>query len=149
MSHAELGPSLACSLRGGPRDISSTVETMLGPEGIAGRTSFSTPETVELLGLALNEVLHSVHEFSGEQTDADDSRVELWVEKTLLILTVSFRGMALPEWLLTNWDRCREPAVLTPPGECGWGWLLVREALDSVSHSWVNGRQVLFLERRL
>ena len=94
-------------------------------------------------------MLHSIHEFAGEQTEADDSRVELWVESTLLIITVGFRGMALPNWLLTNWDRCREPAVLTPPSECGWGWLLVREALDSVSHSWVGSQQILFLERRI
>ena len=149
MSYAELGPALACRLKGGPRDISDVVETVLGSEGIAGRTQITTPETVELLGLALNEVLHSVHEFAGEQTEADDSRVELWVESALLIVTVSFRGKGMPDWLLTNWDRCREPAVLTPPSESGWGWLLVREALDSVSHSWVDSRQLLFLERRL
>lgn len=149
MSYAELGPTLACRLRGGSRDISDVVDTILGQEGVAGRTQISTPETIELLGLALNEVLHSVNEFAGEQSEGDDSRVELWVESAILIVTVGFRGKALPEWLLTNWDRCREPAVLTPPSESGWGWLLVREALDSVSHAWVDSRQVLFLERRL
>ncbi|MFK7944012.1 MAG: hypothetical protein AB8B85_14010, partial [Paracoccaceae bacterium] len=149
MSYAELGPALACGLKGGPRDISATIELVLGSDGIAGLSRLRTPETVELIGLALNEVLHSVHEFSGEQTEADESRVELWLEPTILIVTVCFRGKSLPDWLLANWDRCREPAVLTPPGECGWGWLLVREALDSVTHSWSGSQQILFLERRL
>lgn len=115
MHYAEVGPTVACDLSGGPKSIASIVDLLLGPDGVAGTSPLRSPDTIDLLGLALNEVLHSVHEFAGEQTDGDESCVELWVERTLCIITVRFRGRPLPDWLLTNWDRGREPAVLAPP----------------------------------
>lgn len=149
MQYAVAGPKLECDLWGGSKSIGVIVETLVGPGGISASGLIRSPETLELLGLALNEVLHSINEFAGEQCEDDASRVEMWVESTLCIFTVSFRGHPLPDWLLTNWDRAQDPAVLAPPTEVGWGWLLVREALDSVTHSWADGQQILFLERRL
>jgi len=87
--------------------------------------------------------------FAGEQTEADASAVELWADATLVIVCVRFRGAPLPDWLLANWDRAHEPAVLAPGTDSGWGWLLVREALDAVSHAWRGREQLLFLEKRL
>ena len=148
MHHAELDPALACRLIGGPRSMSAVVDEVLRSPAMRNSVGARSPEAIDLLGLALNEVLYSVHEFAGEQTEADGSCVELWAEATVMIVTVKFRGAALPSWLLANWDRGREPAMLAPPHEAGWGWLLVREALDSVSHVWADSQQILFLERR-
>lgn len=148
MQYTVAGPMLECGLSGGSKSIGAVVETLVGPGGISGSGLICSPETLELLGLALIEVLHSINEFAGEQCETDASRVEIWVESTLCIFTVSFRGCPLPDWLLTNWDRARDPAVLVPPTESGWGWLLVREAMDSVTHTWADGQQVLFMERR-
>lgn len=149
MQYAELGPALEFRLSGGVKSIGPIVDALLGQQGIGARSLMRTPEMLDLMALALNEVLHSVQEFAGEQSEGDQSSVELWAERALCIITIRFRGRAMPDWLLTNWDRAREPALLAPPGEKGWGWLLVREALDSVSHAWVDDQQVLFLERRL
>ena len=148
MQNDALAPVLSCRLKGGPSAISDTVEQVLAMTRL--REAFATqPDVLETIGLSLNEVLHSIHEFSGEQTEADDSAVELWLERTLMIICVRFRGKPLPNWLICNWDRAQEPAVLAPPSDVGWGWLLVREVLDSVSHCWRDSEQILFLERRL
>ncbi|MEM7056113.1 MAG: hypothetical protein AAF557_00865 [Pseudomonadota bacterium] len=149
VEHTEIAPVLSCRFVGGAGDIPKLVEDLLGAGGLAGLPSLPTPETLEILGLALNEVLHSITEISGRQTVGDASSVELWVEETLVILCVRFRGAPLPDWLLQNWDRAQEPAVLAPSIDCGWGWLLVREALDAVSHGWRGSEQLLFLEKRV
>ena len=149
VEHTEIAPVLSCRFVGGPGDIPGLVDHLLGLDGLSGLPNLPTPETLEILGLALNEVLHSIADISGRQTTGDNSSVELWVEQTLVILCVRFRGAPLPEWLLQNWDRAQEPAVLAPSIDCGWGWLLVREALDAVSHGWRGSEQLLFLEKRI
>ena len=145
----EIAPVLCCKFIGGPSTIPGLVDDLLGIDGLAGLPSLPTPETLEILGLALNEVLHSITEMAGRQTEGDAASVELWIEETLVILCVRFRGAPLPGWLVQNWDRAQEPAVLAPSVDCGWGWLLVREALDSVSHGWHGSEQLLFLEKRV
>ena len=149
MQHSELAPVLACRLTGGVRSISGVIDELLGAEGLCAAAPGVSPEVSEILGLALNEILFTIHEFSGEQTEADESSVELFAESTLLVICIKFRGRSLPGWLQSNWDRGQEPARLAPPSEAGWGWLLVREALDSVTHTWSDSQQILFLERRL
>lgn len=149
MQIAETAPILACRLMGGARAIPAIVEDLLGAHGLSSAPAGATPETLEILGLALNEVLHSINEFAGEQTLADEAAVELWVGETLVIITARFHGKALPDWLVTNWDRGQEPAILAPSTEAGWGWLLVREALDNVCHAWRGSEQILYLERRI
>lgn len=139
---------MACRMEGGNAALPGIVEDVLSHRDIWSVAGQSTPEMLELLGLALNEVLHTIIEFSGTQQPDKHSGVELWVEQSLVILSIRFSGRALPEWLLRNWDRGQEPAVLAPPHDLGWGWLLVREALDSVSHSHVGDTQILFLEKR-
>lgn len=149
VEHTEIAPVLSCQFIGGPGEIPGLVDNLLGVDGLSGLPSLPTPETLEILGLALNEVLHSITDIAGRQTAGDASSVELWVEQTLVILCVRFRGAPLPDWLLQNWDRAQEPAVLAPSIDCGWGWLLVREALDAVSHGWRGSEQLLFLEKRI
>lgn len=149
MEHAELGPTLACPFLSAPEAISGVITEIIGARDLSRVAALASPEARDLLGLALNEVLHTVNEFSGEQTPGDASFVELWTESRLAIVVVKFRGRALPDWILTNWDRAREPAVLAPPCDAGWGWLLVREAFDAVSHSWAGSQQLIFLERRV
>lgn len=149
VEHTEISPVLSCRFIGGPGEIPNLVDSLLGSSGLSGMPNLPTPETLEILGLALNEVLHSITDIAGRQTDGDASSVELWVEETLVILCVRFRGAPLPDWLLQNWDRAQEPAVLAPSIDCGWGWLLVREALDAVSHGWRGSEQLLFLEKRI
>lgn len=149
MHHTETAPVMACRFAGGSRSVPAIVSSLLGAEGLSCTLDSPTPEMLEILGLALNEVLHSVTEFAGEQTIADDAKVELWAEETLVIICIKFHGRSLPHWLLQNWDRAQEPAVLAPKSDIGWGWLLVREALDSVNHAWRDSTQLLFLERRI
>lgn len=149
VAHSEIAPVLLCRFAGGPGDIPSIVDNLLGLDGLASLPAVPTPETLEILGLALNEVLHSITEIAGPQNEGDASSVELWIEETLVILCVRFRGAPLPDWLLQNWDRAQEPAVLAPSIDCGWGWLLVREALDAVNHGWRGSEQLLFLEKRI
>lgn len=148
MDPTELAPVLSCRLAGGPTEIPRIVEDLINADALHGVGPGRSPEMLEILGLALNEILHTVGEIAGEQTEADQSAVELWIEKTLVIICVKFRGAPLPGWLLANWDRAQEPAVLAPHTDAGWGWLLVREALDAVSHSWDGSAQLLFLEKR-
>ncbi|MGD1926436.1 MAG: ATP-binding protein [Paracoccaceae bacterium] len=147
--HAEIAPVMACRLEGGNTVIPGIVDEVLSHRHAWVRSGQPTPEMLELLGLALNEVLHTVVEFAGAQLPDSDSRVELWIEKSLVILTVRFHGRGLPQWLTTNWDRGQEPAVLAPPQDVGWGWLLVREAMDSVNYASSGSGQLLFLEKRL
>lgn len=149
MQIAETSPIVACRLIGGARAIPSIVDDLIGFDKLTETSGKSTPETLEILGLAMNEVLHSINEFAGEQTVADDASVELWTGDTLIVFCAKFHGNPLPDWLTKNWDRAQEPAVLAPSTDAGWGWLLVREALDSVSHIWRGSQQVLFLEKRI
>lgn len=144
----EIAPVMACRMEGGNASIPGIVEDVLSQRDVWCVSGHSTPEMLELLGLALNEVLHTIVEFSGAQDPEHHSGVELWVEKSLVVLSIRFKGRMLPEWLLRNWDRGQEPAVLAPPHDLGWGWLLVREALDSVSHTTSGDAQLLFLEKR-
>ena len=149
MAHLESAPVLSCRLLGGSRAIPEIVDDLINSDGLSALPGGATPEMLEILALALSEVLHSINEFAGQQTMADEASVELWVEDSLVIICAKFHGKPLPGWLLTNWDRGQEPAILAPSSDIGWGWLLVREALDSVSHEWCGSQQILFLERRL
>lgn len=148
MDFAPEGPTLTRPLAGGREVISQIVEDVLsGPE--AERAFSPAPLTRELLTLALSEILHTITDVVGPQTEADASSIELWLDQHLMIVTVRFRGARLPDWLLVNWDRGQEPAILAPRTEFGWGWLLVREALDAVSLDWHGSEQILILEKRL
>ncbi|MEM6662576.1 MAG: hypothetical protein AAF666_10415 [Pseudomonadota bacterium] len=149
MDNSEIAPVFCGRLTGGGSAIPDVVDDLIRSEPLAHGHSGITPEMLEIFGLALNEVLHTISEVAGEQTVADDSSIELWVERTLVIVCVKFRGAPLPNWLLANWDRAQEPAVLAPNTETGWGWLLVREALDAVSHGWRGSEQLLYLEKRI
>lgn len=133
----------------GAHSIAPVVEALIGVRGLAGISRPPTPRTLDLVGLAAMEVLHTVLEFSGDQRGAADASVALWSEPALAIAVVRYAGPTLPDWLLTNWDRGAEPAVLDAPRGCGWGWLLVREALDGVSATRSGSRNLLFLEKRL
>ena len=148
LNHAEIAPVMACRFAGGNAGIPAVVDELLSQRQAWLSIRRSTPDALELLGLALNEVLHTIVEFSGSQDSKLNSGVELWVEETLVILCVHFSGRELPAWLLRNWDRAQEPAVLAPPEDIGWGWLLVREAMDSVTASQRDNRHILFLEKR-
>ena len=148
LNHAEIAPVMACRFEGGNAGIPAVVDELLSQRRAWSSVRRSSPDALERLGLALNEVLHTIVEFSGRQDGDTNSGVELWVEETLVILCVHFSGRGLPEWLLRNWDRAQEPAVLAPPEDIGWGWLLVREAMDSVTASQRDNRHILFLEKR-
>ena len=124
---------MARPFEGGAAEIPAIVDELLSQRRAWCAARRSTPDALELLGLALSEVLHTIVEFSGRQSRESHSGVELWIEESLVILCVHFKGRDLPDWLLRNWDRGQEPALLAPPNDVGWGWLLVREALDSVS----------------
>lgn len=141
-------PTLIRPLAGGRDAISRIVDDVLA--GTDGHRVFApAPLAKELLTLALSEILHTITDVAGPQTDADASSIELWLDQHLLIITIRFRGARLPDWLLVNWDRGQEPEILAPRTEFGWGWLLVREALDSVSLDWMGSEQILILEKRL
>ena len=148
LNYAEVAPVVASGFEGGDAAIPTLVDDVLDQQQAWFRDGLGNPEAIELLGLALNEVLHSIVEFSGIQQADFNSGVKLWVDRSLVILSVHFQGRPLPEWLATNWDRGQEPAVLAPPHDIGWGWLLVREALDSVHHTTSGTHQTLFLEKR-
>ena len=137
---------LSRRLAGGRDAIARIVEDVLGGEedGVSSPASLSR----EPLSLALSEVLYSVTDIAGPQTEADASAIELWLQKDFLVIAVRFRGTPLPRWLLTNWDRGAEPAILAPRSEVGWGWLLVRDVFDSVWLDWAGSEQILLLEKR-
>ena len=145
-------PALRCPFDG-HRSIQPAVEAVIGPYGLAGAARSLTPKTLNLIGLAMMEVLHSVLEHCGDQPASVGACVELWIEPKLAVIAVAHAGPALPGWLLANWDRGEEPALDETPAGTGWGWLLVREALDSVgavrSGRRCGGRRLLFLEKRL
>lgn len=138
-------PALCCAFDS-PRSIAPAVEAVIGPRGLAGIAGAPTPKTLDLVGLATMEILHSVLDHCGDQHGAT---VELWIEPELAVVVVRHCGPALPDWLLVNWDRGEEPALLDTPVGSGWGWLLVREALDGVSASRSGNRRMLLLEKRL
>lgn len=148
LNHAEIAPVLACRFEGGNAAIPELVEDVLSQRAVWCGSDPLNPETFELLGLALNEVLHTIVEFSGVQRAEHNARVELWADGSLVILSVRFIGRDLPDWLLRNWDRGQEPALLAPPHDLGWGWLLVREALDSVHRICTENEHILYLEKR-
>ena len=140
-------PVLSCPLAGGRGAIGHIVDDMLG--GGAGHRSAPVSLTRELLGLALNEVLHTVIDIAGPQTEADASAIELWLQADFLVIAVRFRGTPLPRWLLANWDRTAEPELVSPPAEAGSGRVLVRDVFDSVALDWAGSEQLLFLEKRV
>ena len=133
----------------GTRSIAPAVEALIGPRGLGGIGRAPTPRTLELVGLAVMEVLHSIVELSGKGRGLANASVVLWAEPALAIIVVRFAGPALPERLLTNWDRGEEPMLPEAAEGEGWGWLLVREALDAVGAARASGRNLLFLEKRL
>lgn len=146
---SEIAPLTASRLMGGAAGVPDVVDYVLCPDLFARRLPSVPMDIVEAGRVALKEVLRTVLDISGPQAADDESIVEVWVEPGLLIMCVNFRGDPLPEWLLANWDRGREPAILAPVSHTGWSWLLVREALDSVLYEKSGDRQFLFLERRL
>jgi hypothetical protein len=134
----------------GARGIPSAVEALIGPRGLGAAIRPATPKTLDLVGLAMMEVLHSIVECSGERRGGPAGSVALWTEPELAVIVVRFAGPPLPGWLVANWDRGEEPTSPEAPRGCGgWGWLLVREALDGVSAVRSGNRNLLFLERWL
>lgn len=146
---SEIAPVLSRRFVGGTPLVPGIVDDVLDEGMRKFEKRSANHDNLELLGLALNEVLHTVTEVCGQQTDADNSYIDLWRERTFVIVCVRFRGAALPDWLIANWDRSQEPAMLAPTIDSGWGWLVVREALDAVSHQWSGSEQMLFLEKRM
>ena len=142
-----ISPVLDAAL-GDARDIAGAVRAVTGPRGLAGMARRPAPKALELMTMALTEVLQTILDFSGAQ-DPDCAAVGLWVEPTLLVIAVRFAGPPLPDWLIANWDRGEPPAVLAPPGDSGWRWLVVREAFDSAGQQRARRGNLLFLEKRL
>ncbi len=132
---------------GDVRDIARVVREVTGQRGLAGMARAPSPEALEMTALALTEVLQSVLDISGTQ-EPDGAAVELWVEPSIVIVAVRFAGPPLPGWLVVNWDSGEPPAVLGA-GESGWGWLVVREAWDSVGQQRSRRGNIVFLEKRL
>ena len=149
MHRSDLGPALERRLTGDAEAQSRVVEDLLASPGLRGLIAARSPEAVALLGLALNEVLYTLTELGGDAGIGTDGTIGLWTDTRLVIFCIRFAGPPLPDWLLANWDRAQEPAVLAPPDDCGWGWLLVREALDAVSQDISGEDQLLLLERRV
>jgi hypothetical protein len=139
-------PALSCVFAG-TRSIAPAVEAVIGPRGLAGLARSLTPRTLDMVGLASMEVLHTVLEMCGDQGAAGGASVELWIEPRLAVIVVGYAGPRLPDGLIANWDRGGEPAVLD--ASSGWGWLLVREAFDGVGAGRCGDRRLLFLEKRL
>ena len=136
MVTAPEAPIMTRRFAGGREAIARIVEDVLSkdPQAPFGEA----PLTRELLSLALSEVLYTVTDIAGPQSEGDASSIDLWISEHLLAIAVRFRGARVPTWLLTNWDRGREPKILAPRTEYGWGWLLVREAFDAVSLDWLG-----------
>lgn len=143
-----LAPTVQCPVES-HRSIVPAVEAMIGREGLAGAAKGITPGILDMVGLAVMEVLHTLLERCGEQRPGDGPTVELWIEPRLAVIAVSWTGPALPDWLLARWDRGDETAMFEAPPGSSWGWLLVREALDSVTTARRGGRRLLLLEKRL
>jgi hypothetical protein len=142
-----VAPALEAPFRDA-RDIARVIRTVTGPQGLEGLARPLPRVALDLIRAALAEVLTSIVELSGRQR-AGEAAVELWAEPGLLILAVRFGGSPLPEWLVANWSRDETPAALAPPGACGWRWLIVREAVESVTQARGRGGNLLFLEKRL
>ena len=138
-------PALRCVIDG-PRAIAPAVEAVIGPRGMGGLARSLTPKTLDMIGLAAMEVLHTVLEHRGCQGPAGGVLVELWVQPALAVLVVDHAGPSLPGWLIANWDRGDEPAALDASS---WGWLMVREALDGVGTARRGDRRLILLEKRL
>lgn len=130
------------------RDIARVVRTVTGPRGLAGLTPPLSARALELAGAALAEVLGAVTDLAGPQ-DVADAAVELWVEAGMAVTAIRFRGPPMPDWLVRNWDPGGPPAVLASQAACGWGWLVVREAVDSVCQMRSRRGNLLFIEKRL
>ncbi len=149
MNLCEISPLSICRLSGSDTHLSSLVSDVLDEAKLRRHAPTLGPDVVESLRLALIEVLHTVIETTGKPSDSDNAAVELWLEERLLIICVKFLGSPLPHWLTMNWDRAQEPERLAPSGDAGWGWLLVREAVDTVSYMRRGPQQHLYLERRI
>ncbi len=133
----------------GAHSIPDAVEALIGPRGLAGAIRQATPRTLDLVGLAVMEVLHTIVEHAAHRRGGSSGTAALWTEPRLAMIAVSFAGPPLPAALLSSWDRGQEPEGQGTSGDCGWGWLLVREALDGVSAVRTANRNLLFLERWL
>lgn len=127
------------------RDIPGVVRAIAGPRGLGGAAGPAAANALDLIGADLAEALQSIVEQSGPQ-DPDRAAVELCVEPTLMVLVVRFAGPPLPDWLISNRNRGDVPAVLAAPGASGWGWLTVREVMESASQQRARRGNLLFLE---
>ena len=145
----DMSPRASCGLAVGSRDPVAAVDLLLDRRLMGTGHDRLTPEMTETLRLALSEILAGIFQHAGPGAATADAQLNLWLQPDLLICTVRFYGHSLPNWLLANWDRAREPGQLAPSEDCGWGWLLVREAIDCVSYDRIGGAQLLFLEKRL
>lgn len=133
----------------GAQGIPPAVEALIGPRGLARAIRQATPRTLDLVGLAVMEVLHTIVELTGERRGVPSGSIALWTEPRLAVIAVSWAGPPLPDRLLASWDRGEEPASAEAPLGGGWGWLLVREAVDGVGAMRSGNRNMLFLERWL
>lgn len=145
----DLIPSIGCRFLGQTSDVTHIVDDIFGriPPELSVILGLSTD--ADLLRIGLGEVLRTVLLQAGPQTLDDDAMVDLWIEPTLVIIGVTYRGPVMPPWLIQNWDRGREPAVFSPSESFGTGWLLVRQAFDSVHDTQCGAHRVLLLEKRL
>lgn len=147
-TRSDLFPALGCRIIGRAEDVPGVVEDVfsrLPPDFLAviERTS-----NADVLRLGFAEVLRSILIYAGPQSGADDAMVEVWIEPTLMIIGVRHSGRVVPAWLVQNWDRGREPARFATNEPIGAGWLMVRQAFDSVSVGQNGAQPVVLLERR-
>ena len=141
-------PAAQCWLAAGRSDPAGLLDLLFDPRLLNGNGRRISPELTETLRLALLEILHSVFTHSEPVGAEEEGEICLWLEPSLLICSIRFAGTPLPGWLLANWDRAREPGRLAGQEDGGWGWLLVRDAIDTVSYERTGTQQLLFLEKR-
>lgn len=144
----DLTPAAECRLDATSGDPAALAALLLDPRLSERRPVTLSAEMTETVRLALTEILHSVLDHAGPGAADASAKITLWLDSTLLICSIRFAGAPLPGWLLANWDRSREPRHLSAPSGSGWGWLLVRDAIDCVSYERLHDCQLLFLEKR-
>ena len=131
----ECVPIASRRLIGGQAAVTGISGDLFVAENLSYAGWLPGPKTVDLLSQALDEILQTVTQICGAQSEGDAAAVELWIDRTLMLICVRFRGAPLPGWMIEKWHRGLAPAVLSPGRAPGHRWLLVRDAFESVSHA--------------
>jgi serine/threonine-protein kinase RsbW len=142
-------PLMRCTLSSAFAEVEDATDRLLDPCRSVIRDPERCRAVLEDLRMGLVEALNNCIEHAYDMAGGWPIVLGLWHLDGGLVLCVCDRGRPLPPALLDATAPSGQPAAPDTLPDGGWGWMMLRTAVDSISYRRTAGWNVLILEKWL